>query len=71
MMPVNVRGAKSREQLLAELKRVRAAFVSIQRNDRDPELELHAVTERLKELCAQSAQEIEAERASWAPWSPR
>jgi hypothetical protein len=71
MMSVNVRGTKSREQLLAELKKVRAAFVMLQCNDRNPELELHAMTEQLKELCAQCAQEIEAERASWAPWSPR
>jgi hypothetical protein len=71
MMSVNGRGTKSQEQLLADLKTVRAAFVRIQRNDRNPELELHAVTEQLKDFCAQCTQAIEAERASWAPWSPR
>jgi hypothetical protein len=68
-MPINVRGTKSRDELIAELKEVRAAFVRVQGDGASPEFELRWMTEQLKRLCAQRAKSIEAERASWLPWS--
>jgi hypothetical protein len=69
-MPISVRGTKSRDELIAELKEVRAASVRVQGDDVSLEFELGSMTEQLKGLCAQRAQSIEAERASWLPWSP-
>ena len=69
-MPIHVRGTRSREELAAELKELRAAYVRVQDDDSKAEFELHSATEQLRQLCAERAKRIEAERASWLPWSP-
>ena len=63
-------GTKSRGELAAELKELRAASVSVQGVDASLEVELRGVTNQLKRLCGELLKSTEAERATWLPWSP-
>jgi signal transduction histidine kinase/ActR/RegA family two-component response regulator len=54
--------AKTREELMGELKELRAAFVSVQGDHPTPLSEVQAATVQLKELCDERAKRVEAER---------